>query len=80
MTIWFSYLASPLGPSIRIKKAFFLGWHDEASEHLLEKISGIFSVENINSDCVEGKYIISFIDPDMNDIVEKKSLELVRIQ
>ncbi len=80
MTVWFAYLTSPLGPNIRVKKVFFLGWHDEASEHLLKKVSKVFSVEDISPESIDGKYLTSLIDPDMIDVVEKNSLELVRVQ
>ena len=80
MTVWFAYLTSPLGANVRLKKAFFLGWQDKFSESMERKVSEIFNVERVNPENIDGKYITSIIDPDMNDFVRGKSLELVRIQ
>ena len=80
MVVWFAHLTGPLGPSIRVKKAFFLGWSDNYSETLLGKISEVFTVEKVDPSNMDGKYLASLVDPDINDVVRGKMLELVRIQ
>jgi hypothetical protein len=76
MVVWFAYMVSPLGPSIRLKKTFHMGVQDEDSIELKRRLCDSFYVQEVNMEDLEGKYEIAKLDPDLTDVVSEGVVEI----
>ncbi|MCD6323897.1 MAG: hypothetical protein J7L55_02165 [Desulfurococcales archaeon] len=83
MTLWFSYMVGPLGTSIRLRKAFVVGWRDESSSTIRGKVCAIYTLKEVNPSTIDGVYELARMDPDLIDVVEgdeKAVVEIVRLE
>ncbi len=83
MTLWFSYMVSPLGPSLRLRKSFIIGWGDDCTSIIRGKVGSLYLLNNINLSSIDGLYEIAKLDPDIIDTVkdlEEALIEIVKVE
>jgi hypothetical protein len=75
MVVWFAYMVSPLGPSIRLKKMFHIGMQDRESIEL-RRLLDSFQVQEVNMKDISGRYEIAKLDPDLTDVASEGIVEV----
>ncbi len=79
MVVWFAYMVSPLGPSVRLKKAFHMGLQDEDNVELRKKLCNSFQVQEVDLEDLAGRYEVAKLDPDLTDVASGGVVEIYHI-